>query len=698
MTVKRPPTAIAAGLALLAACGGDGPSAPRVPSAITVVAGAGQTGPVRGTLPAPLQVRVTDGSGPLGGVVVAFAASGRGSVVPAVDTTDPDGLASASWILDSVAGPQTASATVQGVAPATFTATATPAQPILVVPTSQDLITAVVGRQVPVPPSVRVTDLYGNPTPGVAVTFSVVQGGGTVTGAGATTNAQGIATVGSWTLGPAAGLNRLRAALSDAIFNEVLALGTPAAIRLVDGNNQVANAGTSTAIRPVVQALDGDGQPLQGAQVTFEVIGGGGRVTGPVQTTGIDGLARVGNWILGTAPGENRLEARVAGLPGVVFTATGRAAVASAVTPTTPLAISGLQGNFPAFTPAVRVTDAAGNPVAGITVRFEVAAGDPTLYVPTTQSDFDGRAALAAWRLGAATTQSVRAVSGAAPPVVFTATADPVPPPAFNVEVRYPGTPPTPAQKAAFDAAVVRWQSIIMGDLEDAVVNVSASSCAPAMNETIDDLVIFAELVPIDGPGNVLGSAGPCLIRVGSRLTAVGRMRFDTADLATLETNGRLNDVILHEMGHVLGIGSLWGTFGLVTGAGGTDPFFTGGAARGAFVGAFQPGTFYSGNMVPVENTGGGGTRDVHWRETTVTNELMTGFLNSGVANPLSAITIASLRDLGYVANDLMADPFSFAAALVGATTPAFALREEPLPGPIWLLDRRGRLAGSIPR
>ncbi len=63
-------------------------------------------------------------------------------------------------------------------------------------------------------------------------------------------------------------------------------------------------------------------------------------------------------------------------------------------------------------------------------------------------------------------------------------------------------------------------------------------------------------LVPIDGAGKVLGQAGPCFIRNSNRLTVIGIMKFDTADLPNMQANGTLNDVILHEMGHVLGFGS----------------------------------------------------------------------------------------------------------------------------------------------
>jgi CSLREA domain-containing protein len=67
------------------------------------------------------------------------------------------------------------------------------------------------GQAVIVAPSVIVRDANGNPVPGVDVTFVVAAGGGSVTGAAAPTNASGIATVGSWTLGPSGGTNTLTA-------------------------------------------------------------------------------------------------------------------------------------------------------------------------------------------------------------------------------------------------------------------------------------------------------------------------------------------------------------------------------------------------------------------------------------------------------------------------------------------------------
>jgi alpha-tubulin suppressor-like RCC1 family protein len=70
---------------------------------------------------------------------------------------------------------------------------------------------AVAGTSVNIAPSVKVTDASANPVSGVAVTFAVASGGGSVTGPNQTTNASGIAAVASWTLGPAVGTNTLTA-------------------------------------------------------------------------------------------------------------------------------------------------------------------------------------------------------------------------------------------------------------------------------------------------------------------------------------------------------------------------------------------------------------------------------------------------------------------------------------------------------
>ena len=119
----------------------------------------------------------------------------------------------------------------------------------------------------------------------------------------------------------------------------------------------------------------------------------------------------------------------------------------------------------------------------------------------------------------------------------------------------------------------------------------------------VDDVVITASAVAIDGVGGILGQAGPRSLRTGSLLPALGNMQFDSADLANMEANGSLLNVITHEMGHVIGFGTIWSNLGLLIGAGGADPRFTGAGATAQYNTIFGQ----SGTSVPVESTGGSG-------------------------------------------------------------------------------------------
>ena len=210
----------------------------------------------------------------------------------------------------------------------------------------------------------------------------------------------------------------------------------------------------------------------------------------------------------------------------------------------------------------------------------------------------------------------------------------------------------------------------------------------------MDDLLILADLQPIDGPGAVLGRAGPCLTRLSDQLPVLGVMLFDTDDLEDLEAFELLDDVVVHEMGHVMGIGTLWSEHGFLVdpaGQGGTDPHFTGAQAIAAFDAA--GGTDYPDEKVPVETEGGPGTEDSHWRESVFDNELMTGFINVG-PNPLSAITVRSLADQGYTVNLAGPDPYTLPLPGVraGARGRTFVLQGDALRLPVRRVDQAGRL------
>ena len=227
---------------------------------------------------------------------------------------------------------------------------------------------------------------------------------------------------------------------------------------------------------------------------------------------------------------------------------------------------------------------------------------------------------------------------------------------AFTITLRFIN-PPTTAQRAFFETAAAKWQSIIIGDVPDASGTIPARSCGnsfktPSFTGPVDDILIDVLLQPIDGLGGVLGAAGPCLARNADLLTLYGLMFFDTADLAFLEENNILDEVVVHEMGHVLGFGTLW-NFGRTLLQGSTaDPRFVGPNAIAGFHDVGGRGT-----SIPVEEDGGPGTRLSHWDEETFDEELMTGFIALG-KSPLSIMTIGSMQDLGYAVDPGAAEPY----------------------------------------
>ncbi|HEX5964151.1 MAG TPA: leishmanolysin-related zinc metalloendopeptidase [Gemmatimonadales bacterium] len=229
---------------------------------------------------------------------------------------------------------------------------------------------------------------------------------------------------------------------------------------------------------------------------------------------------------------------------------------------------------------------------------------------------------------------------------------------AFTITLRFINTPTT-AQRAFFETAAAKWQGIIVGDVPDTEGTIPARSCGnsfktPTFSGLIDDVLIDVLLQPIDGPGAVLGAAGPCLVRNADLLTVYGLMFFDTADLATLAQFGIFDEVVVHEMGHVLGVGTLWniGTRQLRVGSL-ADPRFIGPNGVAGYLDVGGRGT-----SIPVEEDGGPGTRLSHWDEETFDEELMTGFISLQGDSPLSVMTIGSMQDLGYATNPAVADRY----------------------------------------
>jgi len=578
------------------------------------------------------------------------------------------------------------------------------------------------GTPVPIAPAVKVTGTNG-PVAGVQVTFAPVAGSGSVTGGTATTDANGVATVGSWTLSPAPGVNTLKATAGSLTANisATAVAGAPAAISVKAGNNQ--NGVERSRVNGAVQVEVTDGTyPIRGIQVDFAVASGGGSLDVPNQTTNVDGVATLGGWRLGAA-GVNTITATVRGT-GLTTTFTANAAVLqiSAMTKFDGDNQAGFFGNLSPKQATVKLLNQFDAPAEGVVVTFSIVSGGGTLLKTVDTTGTDGLAEVGAWRLGNAGSQSISASATAASPpapVTFTATATPVPASAFKIEVRYPDGEPSAEVKAAFDAAAAKWATVVVGDLEDVVLAgtdvmgpnaIDGEPCIPLVaNQTLDDLVIFAYVKHIDGPLGILGFATPYWTRDNDSTTVSGCMSFDEDDLEMLATRGLLQATITHEMGHVLGIGTLWtykgktvGTCNPSTGAGSSNPFFIGGSARQAFRSALGAGVVWTDSLVPLEGDGAcfNGTRDGHPSETIFVNELMTGYIDP-TSNPLSAVSASFLRDLGLQVNDLMADPYTVPWGLPALRMTAAGgvkLNEMQVNPPIHMIDRNGRTTRIIER
>lgn len=220
---------------------------------------------------------------------------------------------------------------------------------------------------------------------------------------------------------------------------------------------------------------------------------------------------------------------------------------------------------------------------------------------------------------------------------------------AFKIALIFPGDLPAEYQ-AVFQYAADRWSRCVLAALPEVDLGGGYRTSG---------LLITVRMAQFDGPGGVLGRAGPTLLRpagAGSAayLPAAGEMLFERDDLAAMRTDSRLAAVVCHEMGHVLGIGTdVWSKKGLLTGHGTADPRFLGPAAMREY-GALLD---HAASPVPVENRGGLGVANAHWREEVFGTELMSSYV-VGNSFPLSRMTLASLSDLGYTVDLDQAEPY----------------------------------------
>lgn len=214
-----------------------------------------------------------------------------------------------------------------------------------------------------------------------------------------------------------------------------------------------------------------------------------------------------------------------------------------------------------------------------------------------------------------------------------------------------------------FGEARDRWEAIIVGDDGLEPVNLTSSLEADEIGtglplNGVDDLYISAGEESIDGLGGVLGFAGPTAMKVFFDRENfgffdqpfAGILRFDTDDILRMERDGIWTEFLIHEMGHVLGFGTLF-EINFLYGGLPSDRY-------AGFAGNREWDALGCSGTLPIETDGGEGTAGSHWDETCLDDEVMTGVL-VGREAVLSRLTIAAMEDLRYTVSYDTADDYT---------------------------------------
>ena len=297
-----------------------------------------------------------------------------------------------------------------------------------------------VGDTVPQPPSVSVKTPAGHSYSGLPVAFAVTAGGGSLTGASTTTDAGGIATVGSWALGLTAGLNTVAATATNP-YPGRLAIDTnpqvfsatalpPAKVAFTAQPSSIVAGTTMTpAVRVAIEDRNGNVVTSSSLPVSLALSPSGPTLFGTTTVNAVNGVATFSNLTV-TKVGSYTLTATSGALTSATSTAfsvTNAAAAGIALVRGDNQ--SAAAGSAVAIAPAVRVSDQYGNPVAGVSVTF-VPQNGGTVTGATQLTDASGTAAVGSWTLVAGTNyllgETTNFFQGGTPlagdPVTFTAT------------------------------------------------------------------------------------------------------------------------------------------------------------------------------------------------------------------------------------------------------------------------------------
>jgi hypothetical protein len=276
-----------------------------------------------------------------------------------------------------------------------------------------------------------------------------------------------------------------------------------------------------------------------------------------------------------------------------------------------------------------------------------------------------------------ATAPGVIVVRAALRDLVVIDTVDVMPPSQFTITLR-PGVSDSgevstipPKLQRALDRAVKRWRQVIREELPLAPLRLPANRCRnPAIDESVQGVLVHVR-VPRLGFGGILAQATACVLRPDGR-TIHGFMEFN-ADVLDRLGEDELFYTAAHEIGHVLGVGTIWYRFDgqpeLVSRIG-TSSFFVGRQANAQFD-LLENRATVGGPNVPISRDGG------HWDPRVLLLELMEPFARA--TTRFSRVTVGAMGDMGYVVNQRSWDRYAL-----------------PLPARRFVVERAFDLTGDV--
>jgi adhesin/invasin len=479
---------------------------------LIIVSGNGQSAPAGSQLPLPLVVRLLDASGnPIsGGEVSWVVGQGGGNVDPATSSTGGDGTSSAAWTLGPALGTNTLTAIVTGVGRVEFSAIGTAGPPVRLLLNGGNNQSAAPGSALGTPLSVKAVDAGGNGVAGVAVSWAVTAGGGSLSTPTTLTRADGTAEV-TWTLGPAEGTQTARATAAGLQGSPVTftATATPAApppppppptpdparsSLTADPTSFEAGSGSSSI---TVTVRDAQGTPISNVPVQINVSGSGNTVTQP-GSTNASGVA-TGSFT-STEAGTKTVSASAGGV-AIQQTATVTVTAAPPPPPPPPPPTpdpsrstlsadpTSFQAGSGSSTITVTVRDAQGNPMPGVPVQISVSGSGNTVTQPGS-TDASG-VATGSFTSTEAGTKTVTASAGG---VTLQQTA--------TVTVTEPPPPPPPAPDAGRSSLSAEPTSFEAGSgSSTVVVTVREAQGNPLAGVPVE--------LTVSGTGNTVTQPGP---------------------------------------------------------------------------------------------------------------------------------------------------------------------------------------------